>query len=489
MSDNKESIEPIPGGESQDEQSFAELYASYDAGMGEDLKVGDRVSGEIISVGMDTVFVNTGTKIDGAVDKAELLDENGELAYAVGDPLDLYVVAINENELKLSRALSGAGGLELLRDAYAARVPVEGTVKEQCKGGFRVAVMHRLAFCPVSQIDTRYVEQPEEYIGQSLTFLITQFEENGRNIVLSRRKLLEAEQKKGRETFLESLEPDQLYEGRVTNLMPYGAFVELYPGLEGMVHVSEIGWSRVEKPADVLQKDDTIQVRVLSVEPGKKPDQPKIALSIKQAQTDPWEKEENRFKAGDRVKGKVTRCADFGAFVEIAPGMEGLVHISEMSYVKRVLRPEDVCQIGDAVDVLVKEVDLERRRISLSMKDAEGDPWIGVRERYPVGTSVEGTVENLESFGLFVTLEPGITGLMPKSKLSKAARPSAIEKLKPGEPVQVTVTEINPGDRKITLAPGDMQDEGNWKQYARSSGNQSLGSLGEKLQQALNRKK
>jgi small subunit ribosomal protein S1 len=470
-------------------ESFAELLASYSSGMNEEVRVGDRVRGEIISIGRDSVFVNTGSKIDGAVDKAELSDENGELPFRIGDVLDLYIVSYNESEIRLSRAISGAGGLNLLQEAYSNRIPVEGKVTEQCKGGFYVEVIQRRAFCPVSQIDLRFTESPEAYIGKTYPFLIVRFEESGRNIVVSRRSLLEQEAEVGKKKFLENVKVGAVLQGKVTTLMPYGAFVELFPGVEGMVHVSELSWSRVEKPEEVLTVGDLLTVKVTGIEPGKKADQLKISLSVKQVTGNPWESEEELFRIGDKIRGKVTRCTNFGAFVEIAPGIEGLVHISEISWKKRVLKPEDVVKTGELVDVMVKEIDMAKHRISLSIRDAEGDPWTDVTGKYAVGQSVEGTIEKKEKFGYFVTLEPGVTGLLPKSKIAKSEKPSVIEKLKEGDAITVTIEEIHPDSRKITLGTGDAAEEGNWHKYAKDVKKPSVGSFGEKLQNALDFKK
>ncbi len=475
--------------ENEEIKSFSELIDDYDEGMGEDLQVGDQVDGEIIAIGRDTVFVNTGSKIDGAVDRAELLDENGELPLAVGDKLTLYVVSVNENEMRLSRAISGIGGLRMLQDARERKIPVEGKVKEQVKGGFHVEVLHRRAFCPISQIDARYVETPEDYIGQTLSFLVVRLEEKGRNIVLSRRELLEKEQEGARDEFLKTVSVGDVTEGRVTRLMPYGAFVELFPGLEGMVHVSELSWSRVENPADVVSPDERVTVKILDISEGQKPGEIKLSLSMKAAAADPWETVTDRFSEGDKVRGKVIRCADFGAFVEIAPGIEGLVHISEISYKKRIHKVTDVVSPGEAVEVTVKEIDPDRKRISLSIRDAEGDPWIDVTSRYDVGRTVQGTVEKKEKFGIFVSLEPGVTGLLPKSKIRKSRHAGEIEKLGVDEPITVLVEEIHPQERKITLGPTDAKEEGEWRDYAPEARDAGLGSLGEKLKQALRDKK
>ncbi|MDM8517912.1 30S ribosomal protein S1 [Desulfobacterales bacterium HSG16] len=487
------------------EQSFAEMLDSYQTQMDDDVQVGDKVSGEIISIGMDTVFLNTGTKIDGAVDSVELFDEEGNMPYKVGDTIELYIVSLSEHEMKLSKAMSGIGGLNMLQDAYAGKIPVEGKVKEVIKGGFHVEMMQKRAFCPVSQMDIRYVEKPEEYVGGVHRFLVTKFEEKGKNIVVSRRVLLEEEQAKEHKVFFEQLEIGAVIEGKVSKVMPFGAFVEIFPGVEGMVHVSELSWSRVENPEEVVKSGDMVTVQVLKVEPGEKKNRHKISLSIKQIGGDPWEDEEQTFKVGDKVRGKVTKCMGFGAFVEIAPGVEGLVHISEMSYKKRVSKPEEIVTQGETIDVMVKDIDIAKRRISLSIRDAEGDPWIGVNEKYIVGQSVEGHIEKKEKFGFFINLEPGITGLLPMSLLKKSPSANTIEKLKEGSALTVIVQEINADARKLSLRAADTDDEGDWKSYAgnqqgksktrnqkeTSSGSAGMGSMGifgEKLQQAMDRK-
>jgi small subunit ribosomal protein S1 len=469
-------------------ENFAQMVESYDAQINADVRVGDKITGQIISISADNVFVNTGTKIDGVVEKKELLDDNGQFVYQEGDTLDLYVMAVNENDIRLSKALSGVGGLNLLRDAFQDKIPVQGKVKEQCKGGFTVDILQHRAFCPISQIDIRYTDKPEEYVGGNYPFLIMRFENNGRNIVVSRRELFVREQEEAKKKFFETLAPGVVLTGKIRNLMPYGAFVELFPGIEGMVHVSELSWSRVEKPEEAVNSGDEITVKVLSVEKGEK-DQLKISLSAKQVGGNPWETGEQAFKAGDKIRGKVTRCADFGAFVEIAPGIEGLVHVSEISYTKRILKPEDVLKPGDMVDLMVKDVDMSRKRISLSIRDAEGDPWIGIKEKYPVGKSITGILEKREKFGFFITLEPGITGLLPKSKISRSENSSAVEKLKVGDSVTVTVEEVKTRERKISLGlGGEEKSEEDWRKYTKGTPS-SLGSLGEKLQQAMMTKK
>ena len=473
----------------EEEMSFADLLAAYDEGRSATLQIGDKVTVKIIAIGQDAVFVDTGTKIDGTVDRTELLDEDGALTAAVGDRLALYVVEMNESEIHLSRALAGAGGLDLLREAHQNQMPVEGKVQATCKGGFEVRMVQRRAFCPISQMDVQFVENPEDYIGQEHLFLITKFEEQGRNIVVSRRRLLEKEQAEIQRAFLEKTAPGALCEGRVTRLAPFGAFVELAPGLEGLVHISELGWSRVDDPKDVVAEGDSVTVKILAIEEGDKPGRKKIGLSIKQAQGDPWQTEIERFQPEMVVPARITRCAPFGAFAELVPGIEGLIHISALSFTQRVRKPEDVVSPGESVRVMIKSIDRANRRISLSLKDVAGDPWQTVNEDFGVGQIVEGVVEKRAGFGLLVTLAPGITGLLPQSRIGEASAPGRIEKLKPGDRLSVSIDKIDAIQRRISLGPGDRAEDKDWERFSPAAGSSSLGDLADKLQAALDAKK
>jgi len=479
--------------ENEESEDFESLFESYMTDMRPDIRVGEKISGEIIVIGQDSVFLNTGSKIDGVVDKSELIDENGEFPYKVGDQLELYVVAAGDGELQLSKAIGSTGSSELLYDALQNKIPVEGKVIETCKGGFKVQVMGKTAFCPISQIDNAYVEKPETYVGVTLEFLIERIEEKGRNVVVNRRKYLERLLAEERKKFLQQVSPGDTVNGKVSKLMPYGAFVELNPGVEGMVHISELSWSRVAEPAEAVSVGDPLPVKILSInEADPKSGGLKISLSAKQVSSDPWETAAERFHAGDKVEGRVTRCADFGAFVEVEPGIEGLVHISEMSHVKRVVKAEDEVSPGDKVAVTIKSVDPAQKRMSLSMKDAEGDPWLNIENRLSVGQTVSGRIEKKADFGYFINLAPGITGLLPKSKIDRAPDPQAIEKLKTDDPIPVKIEAIDSRDKKITLAAADAVDPADIKKYASDDSDRQstgMGSLGDKLQEALKSKK
>jgi small subunit ribosomal protein S1 len=477
-----------PSGEEL-EESFAQMLEFYSAGMSDDIQVGDKIKCNIVSISDKAVFVDTGTKADGIVEIGELMDDNGELPHEVGDELELFVVSVDESEIRLSKAIAGIGGLNMLKDAYANQIPVEGKVVQTIKGGFQVEVLKRRAFCPISQIDTQYVENAQAYVGQTYAFRISRLTEGGRNIVLSRRDILEAELQKVRRAFMQELAVDQIQTGRVTRVMPYGAFVELAPGVEGMVHISELSWSRVEKVEEAIRLGDKLEVKVLRIEPGDK--QMKIALSVKQVSGNPWDRVSEDVDVGQKMTGKVTRCAPFGAFVEIMPGIEGLVHISEMSYTKRVIRPEDIVTPGQTVSVMIKEVDPVKRRIGLSIRDAEGDPWLDVEEKFTVGQPVKGSVEKREKFGMFIALAPGIVGLLPKSVFKDLSEASRIESLKPGDDIEVVVQSIQAADRRISLGLGESDDAGDWRQFSqktKDSDSGGLGALGDKLAEALKKK-
>jgi len=422
------------------------------------------------------------------VDKIELLDENGELPFQANDILKLYVVSLSESEIILSKAISGAGKVTMLEDASRNQTPVEGKVTGVIKGGFDVDILGKRAFCPVSQMDVRYVENPEDYVGQTHHFLISRFEEKGRNIVVSRRDLLNEQIKEEQKVFLAKVSEGDIVQGCVTKLMPFGAFIEVAPGVEGMAHISELSWSRVEKADEIVQAGDMVTVKLLKIET-REGDTPKISLSIKQVDANPWDSMGSAFKPGDQVMGKVVRLAAFGAFVELAPGVDGLVHISEMSHTKRVLRPEDVVQQGEQVQVVIKTIDQDSKRISLSIKDGLGDPWTGITTKYIPGAVVDVTLEKKETFGFFMNLEPGITGLMPISNIRNAASSAEYERLKPGDSIPVLIQEVDEDNRRLTLGSPEQKESDNWKQFAPDSKKETMGTMESLFREAMNKKK
>ncbi|MGD2113523.1 MAG: S1 RNA-binding domain-containing protein [Acidobacteriota bacterium] len=373
--------------EQNDQRDFGAILAEFErtqeeAGSGKDPEAGTRVSGTILSIGEEAAFVDVGAKSDAMVAISELTEEteDGEqtLTVAVGDTVEGMVTGKDDASgcliLRVRPGGSGlgAGGTEIaleeISQAHEHAIPVEGMVTEAIKGGVQVEVSGVRAFCPISQLDLRFVEDPATYVGRRLTFLVKRFESSGRggrpNVVLSRRELLEEEERQRKEDALARLSAGAVVRGTVTSVTSYGAFVDL-GGVEGLLHVSEMSHGRVEDPESLLSAGDVVEVKILSIEEGDKGK--RISLSTKALQKDPWEVVEERFPAGEVVGGRVTRLEPYGAFVEIAPGLDGLVHVSELDPGRRVAHPRDVVELGQDVQVRVLNVDPVQRRISLSM--------------------------------------------------------------------------------------------------------------------------
>ncbi len=339
-------------------------------------KVGDKVSGQIVSIGPEAAFVDLGGKAEGMIELSQVTDAEGKLTVAVGDTLEAKVSRIDpETGALVLRRRVGRGPevpAEIVQ-AYQHGIPVEGLVTASIKGGVEVQVSGLRAFCPLSQLELRYVDSPERFVGQRLAFKISRYEEGSRgrrpNIVLSRRALLEEEAKAKAAETRARLVPGAILRGKVTALTDYGAFVDL-GGLEGMLHVSEIGFARTAHPKDVLEVGQELDVQVLKVEPPRdSKHSERISLSRKALERDPWKDAVERFPAGSRVKGRVMRLETFGAFIEVAPGLEGLAHISELGAGRRIGHPREVLSLGQDVEVTVLGVDPAKRRISLSLED------------------------------------------------------------------------------------------------------------------------
>ena len=344
--------------------------------------VGDKVRGELLAVGREESQVALGPGREGVVATADFRNAEGEVSARAGDVLDLYVTSIRSNEIRLSKNPTDKNIAQDLKEAFELKRPVEGRVVEACKGGFRVSVKGKTAFCPISQIDVKRTETGAEFIGKTFTFVLTEFGEDGRNVIVSRRKLLEEDQKRFSDAFLTATPDGAVVSGSVTRLEKFGAFVELAPGVEGLLHVSEVAWSRIESPAEILKIGQTISVKLLKRETVE--GRLKLSLSLKQvterpatpaapAVQDPWSK----YAVGQVVEGKITRKEPYGLFVQLEPGVVGLLHQSKTND-----RPDfqfDRAKVGDALSVQVGEVKLGERRISLDLpQDKDADEW---RER------------------------------------------------------------------------------------------------------------
>jgi small subunit ribosomal protein S1 len=473
-------------------EDFAAMFAAQDSKRpSKALAPGERVQAVIIAMSGDSVFLDVGVKRDGIMDKKDILDAQGQPTANIGDTVEAWVVAVNAQEIRLSRSMSGSG-VAALEDARDNAIPVEGRISSVCKGGYMVETLGKSAFCPGSQMDAASLQDPDTLVGRTLQFLVTRVENRGRNIVLSRRALVERERRESLESLLAGLNVGDILDSTVTRLAPYGAFVELAPSVEGMVHISELSWTRIEHPEEAVRPGDHVKVKLLAVTQDAKGNT-RISLSRKQAEGDPWDEVEKRLSPGQVVQGKVMRLAPFGAFVELFPGLDGLVHLSEMSFGRRVQNAGDILSIGESVNVVVKEISTEKRRISLSLRDAGADPWADAAQRFPVGSPVQGIVEKRAPFGLFVELAPGVTGLMPNTAAASSKQASALARLTSGASVNLIVQALDKEHRRITLVPEDSVEleEQNWKQHGaeRAPTSGGLGIMAQALQHALKTRK
>ncbi|MCP4656733.1 MAG: S1 RNA-binding domain-containing protein [bacterium] len=370
--------------DNDDSEDFAAALAEFEqeqaATPRREPRIGDKASGKIVAIGDEVAFVDLGAKAEGIVRLVELCDEDGKLAAAVDDTVEALIAATDPETgcfvLRVKPGRAEAAHSEL-RQAWEHRIPVEAMVQATTKGGVEVEVAGFRAFCPVSQLEMRYVEDPAEYVGRRLTFRITRFEEasrgRGPNIVLSRRVLLEEEAKARAAETLAGLEVGKVVQGTVTSLTNYGAFVDL-GGLEGLLHISEMGHGRLEHPSEVLAAGQLVDVQITSIEPGKEDgSSERISLSRRALEQDPWDLVATHFPEGSMVDGRVVRVKQFGAFVELEPGIDGLIHVSELGAGKRINHAREVVKVGETVRVKVLKIEAEKRRISLSRAAPEDE--------------------------------------------------------------------------------------------------------------------
>ena len=347
------------------------------------VKVGDKISARVIRLGRDYIFLDLGSRAEGLLSVETAPKRDGEIALTPGEQITVFVTAVRDGAVMCGMSVTAAGldttqkddrsaQNAALKDAFDSGMPVEGQVKESVKGGFSVTIMGQRAFCPISQIDKVYCENPEVHLNQTYRFVIIKFEEGGRNIVVTRRKLLEQEAEEAAAILWQKVSAGQTYTGKVTSIKPYGAFVDI-GGLEGLIHVSELGFDKTQTPESLLDVGGEITVAVKDVDPKKR----RISLSLKALMEDPWKNVKELIRPEQVIAGKVTRTADFGAFVQLMPGIEGLVHISAMVKDRRIRSPLEITSSGKEVMVRVLEVDETARRISLSMilEKEEQEDW------------------------------------------------------------------------------------------------------------------
>lgn len=408
------------------------------------------VRGRIVQIHDSDALIDIGYKSEGTIPIKEFKTPNGDQAEVnVGDIVDVFLEDTEDENGLVVLSKEKADRIQVWEDitrSYEEGKIIEGKVCERIKGGLSVDIGVK-AFLPGSQVDLRPIRNLESLIGETIKTKIIKLNRRRGNIVLSRRAILEAERESARQDTLDSLEEGKIVTGIVKNITDYGVFIDL-GGVDGLLHITDISWGRVNHPSELFQLGDEIEVVVLSYDKGEE----KVSLGLKQKTPDPWESVEEKYPIGSRVKGTVVSITDYGAFVELETGVEGLVHISEMSWTKRVKHPSKVVELDDTVEAIVLDLDRENRRISLGLKQIEPNPWAVVAEKYPPGSIVTGIVRNLTDFGAFIELEEGVDGLVHISDMSWTTRikhPSEV--LKKGEQVQAVLLSIDVENERLSL--------------------------------------
>ena len=471
-------------------ESALENYLNPDFG---DLEEGSITKGEIVRVDDDNVLVDVNFKSEGQIPASEFRDAAGNMTVSVGDRVDVYVVRKNEMEGTITLSFEKAKRMQVfdqLEDVQENNRVIKGHIVRRIKGGYTVDIGGVEAFLPGSHVDLRPVPDMDALVNQEFEFRVLKINRRRSNVIVSRRVLLEEERDSKRQDLLRTLEEGQIVHGKAKNITEYGVFVDL-GGLDGLLHITDMSWKRIRHPKEMITMGQDLTLKVLSFDRENN----KVSLGLKQLVPDPWQDISARFPEGAKCTGKVTNLVDYGAFVELEPGVEGLVHLSAMSWTKRVNKAEDVVNVGDVISVKIKEINVESRRISLSLRDAEGDPWQDADQRFAAGTVVTGTVESRSQFGLFVSLAPGITGLLPAGVIKNAKNSGEFSKLDKGDSVTLVVQSVDTTARRISLAPEGMEEasaaeDKSWKQHTSSAPKDAgMSIMAQALQKALQNKR
>jgi small subunit ribosomal protein S1 len=473
---------------SEPDEDFASMFeASLQA---ERFEKGQTIEGTIVAIGPEVAFVNVGGKGEAQIEIAELKNDDGALEVAVGDRIKAMVVS-TEGGLTLSRRLvRGAATRRQLEDAFHAGLPVEGKVERAVKGGYEVRIAQQRAFCPMSQIDILRNTSPAEHEGRVYLFRIIEYKEGGRNLIVSRRALLEDEQRAGAAELRRSIVAGAVLTGRVTSVREFGAFVDLGAGVQGLLHVSEMGWSRVSDTSQIVTPGEEITVKVLRVDN----DTQRIALGLKQLSADPWSTVPVTYEVGQVRTGRVTRLTEFGAFVELEPGVEGLAHASTFAPTGHSKGWSRSVAVGLTAAFEILSIDLEKKRIGVALVDEGSARAAGAappRSELVPGARLTGKVERHEKFGVFVFLGPGRTGLMPLSETGMARESDVAKTFPVGTDVEVVVLEADPSGRRIRLShkavldAREAEEVREYTEHADVASPDGFGSLADKLRGAL----
>ena len=437
--------EAFEGGDVYGGAEKEKIQEAYDQTLSR-VKEGEVVEGEVTSVGKREITVTIGGKSEGIIQAPEFR-YNPDLK--VGDKVEVYVESAEDKKGQLVLSHRKARALkswDRVNEAYEKDEVVKGFVKTRTKGGMIVDVFGIEAFLPGSQIDIKPIRDYDQFVNQTIDFKIVKINQEYRNVVVSHKALLEAEQEAKRAQLIGKLEKGQILEGVVKNITNYGVFVDL-GGVDGLIHITDLSWGRVNHPEEIVQLDQPIKVVVLDFNEEQK----RIALGLKQLTPHPWDNLDPDLKVGDKVKGKVILIADYGAFIEIEPGVEGLVHVSEMSWSPRLHSAQEFLKVGDEVEAQILSIDREARKMSLGLKQLTPNPWESIRDKYPVGSKHSATVRNITNFGVFAELEDGVEGLVHISDLSwnKIKHPSEV--VSPGDTIDVQILDFDEANHKLSL--------------------------------------
>jgi small subunit ribosomal protein S1 len=429
-------------------ESFAELFEESLAS--KRIKPGTILTGNVVKISPEVVIVSAGLKSEAVIPASQFLNEQGEMEVQVGDDVEVALDAVEDGfgETRLSRERAKrARTWEELEDAFQNSKVITGIINGRVKGGFTVEIEFVRAFLPGSLVDMRPVRDPSYLEGKELEFKIIKLDQLRNNVVVSRRAVVEQEFSAEREELLSSLEDGAIVKGVVKNLTDYGAFVDL-GGIDGLLHITDMAWKRVKHPSEVVTVGDEIDVKILRFDKEKT----RVSLGIKQLGSDPWEAIARRYPANTRLVGKITNIADYGCFVEIEEGVEGLVHVSEMDWTNKNVNPSKVVTVGEDVEVMVLDIDEERRRISLGLKQCQSNPWSDFSSAFERNDKVVGTIKSITDFGVFVGLPGGIDGLVHLSDISwDLPGEEAVRNYKKGEEVESVVLAIDPERERISL--------------------------------------
>lgn len=429
-------------------ESFAALFEASELNL--NVEKGAVIQGVVVNIDADWVTVDTGLKSEGIVDRAEFLNDQRELEVQVGDNVDVVVEALDNGmgQTVLSREKAKrAETWTKLEKIFEDGEIVTGIISGKVKGGFTVDIGPVRAFLPGSLVDTRPIRDTTHLEGKELEFKVIKLDAKRNNVVVSRRAVMEAESSADREALLAQLEEGQTVTGTIKNLTDYGAFVDL-GGIDGLLHITDMAWKRIKHPSEVVEVGQEVTVKVLKFDR----DRNRVSLGLKQLGEDPWLAIMNRYPKGSIVKARVTNLTDYGCFAEIAEGVEGLVHVSEMDHTNKNIHPSKVVQIGDEVDVMVLEVDEERRRISLGIKQTRANPWEEFSKDHDKGEKVSGTIKSITDFGIFIGLPGGIDGLVHLSDISwNEQGEEAIRRYKKGDTVEAVILSVDAEGNRISL--------------------------------------